>query len=64
VLDALHLDGGPHFACTWSDVVPGELLRSVDAGESWTPIIGHGFYAMTDLERGPMASSISRATRA
>jgi hypothetical protein len=25
----------------------------VDAGESWTPIIGHGFYAMTDLERGP-----------
>ncbi|MBM4118883.1 T9SS type A sorting domain-containing protein [bacterium] len=53
VTDALHLDGGPHFACTWSDIAPGELLRSTNAGVSWTPLAGHGFYAMTDLERGP-----------
>lgn len=53
VTDLIHLDGGPHFACTWSDIAPGELLRSLNAGESWTPLAGHGFYALSDLERGP-----------
>jgi hypothetical protein len=52
VTDLVHADGGPHWACTWSDIAPGELLRSTNAGESWTPVGGHGFYAMTDLERG------------
>lgn len=53
VTDLIHLDGGPHFACTWSDIAPGELLRSTNAGASWTPLAGHGFYALSDLERGP-----------
>lgn len=53
VTDLIHLDGGPHLACTWSDIAPGELLRSTNAGESWTPLGGHGFYALSDLERGP-----------
>ena len=51
VTDLIHDDGGTHWACTWSDVAPGELLRSTNAGESWTPVAGHGFYAMTDLDR-------------
>ncbi len=38
------------YACTWSDVVDGELLRSDDDGESWSLITGHGHHAMTDLE--------------
>lgn len=38
------------FACTWSDVVDGELLRSDDGGESYTPIYGHGQHHMTGVE--------------
>ncbi len=37
------------YACTWSDIVDGELLHSGDDGESWSLITGHGHHAMTDL---------------
>jgi hypothetical protein len=37
-------------ACTWSDVVDGELLRSDDGGASWTLLTGHGQHAMTAVE--------------
>ena len=37
------------YACTWSDIVDGELLRSVDDGATWTPETGHGHHAMTDV---------------
>ena len=50
VTDIMHADLSDHWACTWSDVAPGELLRSTDAGVSWSTVGGHGFSAMTDLE--------------
>ncbi len=37
------------YACTWSDIVPGEFLRSDDDGNSWTALTGHNHHAMTDL---------------
>jgi len=46
---ASHFGDPAIFACTWSDVVDGELLRSDDDGESWTLLTGHGHHAMTDL---------------
>lgn len=50
VTDLVHGDSPYHWACTWSDIAPGELLRSADAGASWTALPGHGFHAMTDLD--------------
>lgn len=38
------------YACTWSDIADGELLRSSNDGESWTLILGHGHHAMTGVE--------------
>jgi hypothetical protein len=38
------------FACTWSDVVDGELLRSDDGGQTYTPISGHGQHHLTAVE--------------
>ena len=35
------------YACTWSDIVDGELLRSYDDGDTWTPVTGHGHHNMT-----------------
>lgn len=37
------------YACTLSDIVDGELLRSNDDGQSWSLITGHGHHAMTSL---------------
>ncbi len=37
------------YACTWSDIIDGELLRSNDDGQSWSLITGHGHHAMTSL---------------
>lgn len=37
------------YACTWSDVVPGEFLYSANDGQSWSVLTGHGHHAMTDL---------------
>ncbi len=48
VTDVLH-DGNTYWACTWSDIIDGEFLRSSDGGVSWTAIGGHGFHAMTSL---------------
>ncbi len=48
VTDLLH-DGSAYWACTWSDIVDGEFLRSVDGGVTWAPVPGHGFHAMTSL---------------
>lgn len=49
VTDVVHGYTSRHWACTWSDIADGELLRSEDGGESWTALPGHGFHAMTDL---------------
>jgi hypothetical protein len=48
VTDVMHHNDN-YWACTWSDIAPGEFLRSTDGGLNWTPVAGHGFYAMTDL---------------
>lgn len=37
------------FACTWSDVVDGELLRSDDGGATYAPLSGHGHHAMSGI---------------
>lgn len=43
-------NGHTIYACTWSDIVDGELLRSDDDGNTWTPLTGHGHHAMTGVE--------------
>jgi hypothetical protein len=40
------------YACGISDITPGELLRSADGGETWTPLTGHGHTAMTAVAIG------------
>jgi len=50
VTDVIHL-GDTYWACTWSDIVDGEFLRSTNGGVDWTPVGGHGFHAMTCLTR-------------
>lgn len=50
VKDVFHDDSARHFACTASDIAPGEFFRSENGGETWTPLGGHGFYSMTDID--------------
>ncbi len=38
------------FACTWSDIADGELLRSDDGGLSYDLLPGHGHHAMTGVK--------------
>lgn len=38
------------FACTFSDVAPGELLRSDDLGATYQPLLGHGHHDLTGVE--------------
>lgn len=54
VKDVKELPGSPgtFVACTWSDVAPGELLRSTDGGITWGLLAG-GHYAMTELAVDP-----------
>jgi hypothetical protein len=42
-----------YYACTWSDMTPGEVLRSLDGGESWVPLAGAIQYAMTSITTDP-----------
>lgn len=42
-----------HYACTWSDVTPGEVLRSLDGGETWAPLTGVIHSAMTSITTDP-----------
>lgn len=37
------------YACTWSDIFDGELLRSNDDGQSWSLLEGHGHHTMTSV---------------
>ncbi|MCP4293170.1 MAG: T9SS type A sorting domain-containing protein [bacterium] len=48
VTDVIH-SGQTYWACTSSDVVDGELLRSSDGGMTWAPIAGHGFHTMANF---------------
>lgn len=53
VTDMLH-DDLYHYACTWSDISPGEFVRSADSGQTWTLLTGHGHYVMTSMAFGLM----------
>lgn len=50
VTDIIHV-GENYWACTASDIVDGELLRSFDGGRTWQPEAGHGFHTMSALAR-------------
>ncbi len=41
------------FACTWSDIVDGEVIRSTNGGVSWTGLTGTIHHQMTDVDVGP-----------
>lgn len=47
------LDVDRYYACTWHDITPGEILRSLDGGQSWTPLSGILHFALTSITTGP-----------
>lgn len=55
------------YACTWSDVAPGEIVRSRDGGQTWVLLTGTIQYAMTsiavDAEGTVYAGGSDRVTR-
>ncbi|MBD3237701.1 MAG: hypothetical protein GF330_13440 [Candidatus Eisenbacteria bacterium] len=55
------------YACTWSDVVSGEIVRSLDGGLHWSPLTGTIHYAMTGISVDPdgvvYAAGSSQVTR-
>jgi hypothetical protein len=42
-------DPNRYYACTWSDVVAGEIVRSLDGGVHWTLLSGTIQHAMTSM---------------
>ncbi len=46
------------FACTISDIVDGELLKSVDGGFNWTLLSNYSHHLMTQLAVHPADSNI------
>jgi|GEM_PF-1813851 len=52
-------EGSTIFACSWSDITPGECLISADRGDTWTPSTGHGHTAMTCIDTGPYGLYVS-----
>lgn len=51
VKDVKVIPGSPDtfIACTWSDISPGELLRSTDSGQTWTLLTNYIHHAMTEI---------------
>ena len=41
------------YACGWSDITPGDLLKSVDGGQSWSQLSGYIHQAMTEVALHP-----------
>ena len=41
------------YACGWSDVTPGDLLKSVDGGQSWSQLFHYIHHAMTEVALHP-----------
>ena len=60
VTDIKNIPGNPDkfFACTWSDVAPGELLRSTDGGQNWSLLSNYLHYNMTEIAPHPSDSNI------
>ncbi len=42
-------DRDRYYACSLPDVSPGEFLRSLDGGETWTTLFGTGQFGMTSV---------------
>ena len=42
-------DADRYYACTWHDITPGEIVRSLDGGESWLPLASVIHTAMTGI---------------
>jgi hypothetical protein len=42
-------DADRYYACTWSDVISGEIVRSLDGGETWTALSGIIQFSMTSI---------------
>jgi len=51
VKDVKGIPGSPDtfIACTWSDIVDGEVLRSTDGGQTWALLTGYIHHAMTEI---------------
>jgi hypothetical protein len=41
------------FACGWSDITPGDLLKSTDGGQSWAQLTNYLHTAMTEIALHP-----------
>jgi hypothetical protein len=50
----------PHtmYACGWADISPGDLLKSIDGGQSWSQLTGYIHVAMTELALHPTDKDI------
>ncbi len=44
------------FACGWSDVTPGDLLKSTDGGQSWEQLSNYLHTAMTEIALHPYST--------
>jgi photosystem II stability/assembly factor-like uncharacterized protein len=51
VKDVKGIPGSPdtYIACTWSDIVQGEVIRSTDGGQTWILLSGYIHHAMTEI---------------
>ncbi len=51
VKDVKGIPGSPDIfiACTWSDIVDGEVMRSTDSGQTWTLLTNYIHHAMTEI---------------
>jgi hypothetical protein len=46
-------------ACGWSDITPGDLVKSTNGGSNWSLISGYLHTAMTEISINPVNSNIS-----
>lgn len=42
-----------YYACAWSDITPGDLLKSVDRGVTWSPLTNYLHTFMTEIAINP-----------
>ncbi|MCK4504511.1 MAG: T9SS type A sorting domain-containing protein [Candidatus Aegiribacteria sp.] len=42
-----------YYACAWSDITPGDLLKSIDRGMTWSPLTNYLHTFMTEIAIDP-----------
>lgn len=56
-----------YYACSWHDINDGDIVRSLDGGQTWTLLAGTIHHAMTSIDVGPEGTvyvgGSSRVTR-